>query len=67
MIQRGGESVIRMLEDIQQVTIGPLIKPTIAPGTVVDTDEYESYARHPGWGSTHRTVCHAAGELARSK
>src|SRR3982751_5279445 len=39
MIQRGGQLVIRMLEDVQQVTIGPLIKATIAPGAVVNTDE----------------------------
>ena len=49
------------------VTIDPLIKHAIAPGTVVSSDEYESSARHPEWGSTHRTVCHAAGELARDE
>ena len=67
MIQRGGASVIRLLEDVRQVTSGPRIKRTIAPGTVVDTDEYEIYARLPGWGSTHRTVCHVAGEFARDE
>jgi transposase-like protein len=65
MIQRGGEIVIRMLENVQQVTIGPLIKRTITPGAVVYTDEYGIYARLPQWGYTHRTVCHAAGEFAR--
>jgi transposase len=49
MIQRTGEVVIRMLEDVKQVTIGPLIRKT----------------RLPEWGYTHRTVCHAAGEFAR--
>ena len=65
MIQRTGEVVIRMLADVKQKTIGPLIKATIAPGTVVYTDEYDIYARLPEWGYTHRTVCHAAGEFAR--
>jgi len=65
MIQRGGQIVIRMLEDVRQATIGPLIKATIAPGTVVNTDEYGIYARLTEWGYTHRTVCHAAGEFAR--
>ena len=32
MLQRGGEVVIRMLEDVKQVTISPLIKQTIAKG-----------------------------------
>jgi transposase len=67
MIQRGGEVVIRMLADVKQATIGPLIKQTIALGTEVFTDEYDIYARLPEWGYTHRTVCHAAGEFARDE
>ena len=31
MLQRGGAAVIRMLENLKQVTIGPLIKRTITP------------------------------------
>jgi transposase-like protein len=54
-----------MLADVKQVTIGPLIKRTIAPGATVSTDEYDIYARLTRWGYTHRTVCHAAGEFAR--
>jgi transposase len=67
MIQRGGEVMIRMLADVKQATIGPLIKRTIAPGTEVYTDEYDIYARLPEWGYTHRTVCHATGEFARDE
>jgi transposase-like protein len=65
MIQRGGQVVIRMLADVKQVTIGPLIKATIGQGSVVYTDEYDIYARLTRWGYTHHTVCHAAGEYAR--
>lgn len=65
MIQRGGEVMIRMLADVKQATIGPLIKQTIASGTEVYTDEYDIYARLSEWGYTHRTVCHAIGEFAR--
>jgi ISXO2 transposase-like protein len=50
--------VIRMLADVQQKTIGPLIQKTITPGTVVYTDEYDIYARLSEWGYTHHTVCH---------
>jgi transposase len=67
MIQRGGEVLIRMLADVKQATIGPLIKRTIALGTEVYTDEYDIYARLPEWGYTHRTVCHATGEFARDE
>jgi transposase len=65
MLQRGGEVVIRMLADVKQATIGPLIGRTIAGGSVVYTDEYAIYDRLPEWGYEHRAVCHAAGEYAR--
>ena len=65
MIQRGGEVMIRMLENVKQVTIGPLIRETIAEGSVVYTDEYDIYDRLRQWGYDHRTVCHAKGEYAR--
>ncbi len=67
MIQRGGQVVIRMLADVKQRTIGPLIKAAITPGTTVFTDEYDIYARLPQWGYGHHTVCHAAGEFARDE
>jgi transposase len=45
MIQRTGEIVIQMLANVQQLTIKPLIAATIAPGSVVYTDEYDIYSR----------------------
>ena len=65
MIQRSGEVMIRMLENVKQITIGPLIRSAIATGSVVDTDEYDIYSRLEEWGYEHRTVCHAEGEYAR--
>ena len=57
--------MIRMLENVKQVTIGPLIKQTITEGNTVYTDEYDIYSRLEEWGYGHETVCHAAGEYAR--
>jgi transposase len=65
MIQRSGEVMIRMLENVRQITIGPLIRSAIAAGSVVYTDEYDIYSRLEEWGYEHRTVCHAEGEYAR--
>ena len=65
MIQRGGEVVIRMLDNVQQRTIKPLIQATIAPGTCVYTDEYAIYNRLEQWGYMHVSVCHSRGEYAR--
>lgn len=65
IIQRSGQVVIRMLENVKQVTIEPLIRATVAPGTRVFTDEYDIYGRLTQWGYVHSTVCHAAKEYAR--
>lgn len=67
MIQRGGAVVIRMLENVQQRTIQPLIKTTIAVGSLIYTDEYAIYAALPQWGYDHKSVCHGAGEYARDE
>jgi transposase-like protein len=67
MIQRGGEVVIRMLVNVQQTTIEPLIKATIASGSLVYTDEYTIYNSLLEWGFLHKTVCHGRGEFARDE
>lgn len=67
MIERGGAVVLRMLANVQQKTIAPLIKATIATGTQVYTDEYAIYNPLPEWGYEHKTVCHGAGEYARDE
>lgn len=65
MIQRGGQVAIQMLANVQQVTIKPLIQSTIAPGTLIYTDEYAIYDRLEQWGYSRKSVCHGAGEYAR--
>jgi transposase len=67
MIERGGQVVIRMLANVRQKTIEPLIKTTIAAGTLVYTDEYDIYARLQEWGYSHQSVCHGDGEYARDE
>lgn len=65
MIQRGGEVGIRMLANVQQRTIKPLMQATIAPGTCVSTDAYDLYSRLAEWGYAQESVCHSRGEYAR--
>jgi transposase len=62
MIQREGDVVIRMLPNVQQVTMAPIIQASIIPGTLIDPDEYDIYSRLTQWGYGHKTVCHSAGE-----
>jgi len=65
MIERGGSVVIKMLANVKQKTIEPIIKATIAAGTLIYTDEYNIYARLEQWGYGHESVCHGSGEYAR--
>ena len=67
LIQRGGQVVLRMLANVQQTTIQPIIEAVVAEGTRVHTDEYKVYARLPAWGYQHKMVCHGRGEYARDE
>jgi transposase len=67
MMQRSGEVFIRMLENVKQATIRPLIEAVIVSGTKVFTNKYDIYYRLPEWGYGHKTVNHGAGEFARDE
>ncbi|MGC1859952.1 MAG: IS1595 family transposase [Methylocystis sp.] len=67
MIQRGGQVVLKMLANVQQTTIKPIIEAGVAKGALIHTDEYNIYARLPAWGYEHKTVCHGRGEYARDE
>jgi len=56
-----------MLANVKQKTIEPFIKETIAPETLVYTDEYSMYARLCVWGYNHKHVNHERGEYARDE
>jgi len=45
MIKRGGELVIKMLENDRQAVIEPIIKSTVETGNLIYTDEYVIYNR----------------------
>jgi hypothetical protein len=56
--------MIRMLADVEQATIGPLIRRTIAVGSTVYTDEYDIYARLvSGTTATRRSAMRRASTL----
>ena len=67
LLQRNGEVVIRMLPNVQQTTIKPVITSVVVPGSLIYTDEYNIYDRLPTWGYEHKTVKHSAGEYARDE
>ena len=69
MIQRNGEVVIKMLPNVQQITIHPIILDTVQSGSVIYTDEYDIYCRLPklNMNYQHKTVNHGNGEYARDE
>ena len=67
MIQHSGQVVIRMVANVKQATIKPLIIATIAPDTLIYTDEYAIYSKLKEWGYEHKSVCHGNGEYARDE
>ena len=67
MLQRNGEVVIKMLPNVQQVTIQPVMTQVIQSGSLVYTDEYNIYDRLEQWGYQHKSVNHSAGEYARDE
>ncbi len=67
LIQRSGEVRIWMLENVQQVTIKPIILSLIASETLIFTDECTIYSHLEKWGFQHKMVNHSAGEYARDE
>lgn len=67
LIQRSGEVVIRLLDNVRQTTIAPVIRAIIVPGSQIYTDEYGIDGRLSAWGYRHNTVNHSQGEYARDE
>ncbi len=67
IVQRGGEIAIKMLANVKQATLEPLIMASVAKGALIYTDEYDIYARLPKWGYGHKAVCHADGEYLATR
>ncbi len=57
--------MIHMLPNVKQSTLAPIIKHTVALGSLVYTDEYAIYRRLLDWGYKHKHVNHGRGEYAR--
>ena len=50
MIQRGGELVLKVVDNVQQKTIKPLIEKHVTKGSTAYTDEYVIYGKMTQWG-----------------
>lgn len=62
MIQHNGSLVLRVVANVKQNTIKPIIETYGEKETQVYTDEYNIYARLEEWGYKHKVVPHGKGE-----
>lgn len=62
MIGRESRQVnLTVLHHATQAELEPLTLAATRPGTCVNSDEWQGYARLPDYGRGHVTVCHAPG------
>ena len=67
IIQCREEVVLRIVANIKQKTIEPIIKATVSAGALIYTDEYDIYHQLETWEYAHKTVFHSAGEYVRAE
>ena len=67
MIERGGLVSLRVLPNVQQKTIEPIIASQVEKGAIFYTDEYNIYNNIQSLGYTHKTVNHGQGEYGRNE
>ena len=67
MVQRGGLVSLKVLPNVQQITIKPIIESGVEKGSIFYTDEYNIYNKVSSWGYGHKTVNHGEGEYARDE
>ncbi len=63
--KRNGDGAIRILSNIQQETIKPVIDQFVEHDLMIYTDEDDIDARLPQWGYGREAGCHGHGEYAR--
>ena len=65
MLERGGDVMTKIVQNVQKKTLQPLIKENVERGSTVQTDELKSYNGLAKVGFEHETVNHSAGEYVR--
>ena len=65
MIERGGDVITRVVDNVRRRTLEPHLVANVAPGSTVSTDELTSYHKISDLGLTHGRVNHSADEWVR--
>jgi transposase-like protein len=67
LVERGGLVSLRVLPNVKQKTIQPIIEACVEKGATFYTDEYNIYGQVEQWGYSHKVVNHGQGEYARDE
>jgi transposase-like protein/predicted RNA-binding Zn-ribbon protein involved in translation (DUF1610 family) len=62
MVERGGDVMTRIVEDVKRATLEPHIAENVKKGSTVSTEELRSYAKIARLGFKHGAVNHARDE-----
>lgn len=65
VVERKGSVKTKVIPNVKQVTLMPLIDSMVSPNSVITTDECNSYNRVKSLGHLHETVRHGRGEYVR--
>lgn len=67
MVSRTGEVVLEVAPDVRRVTLEPILRQRVVPGSTVYTDTASCYAFLKRAGYRHATVNHSAQEYVRGE
>lgn len=67
MVERKGRVKTKTVPNCKQVTLMPLLQNMVKPGSIITTDESNSYNKVQALGHLHETVCHGKGEYVRGE
>ena len=65
MVERKGKVKTKTVPNCKQITLMPLLQDMVKPGSIITTDESNSYNRVKALGHLHETVNHGRGEFGR--
>ena len=67
MMERGGNLVTKIIPDRKRASIWPAVSESVAPGSILHTDELASYGSISLRGFRHQTVNHSEGTYVSPK
>lgn len=67
LVERGGLVCLRVLPNVKQNTIKPVLNSCVTEGAIFYTDEYNIYNKVESWGYVHKVVNHGQGEYAQDE